>query len=239
MSKSPWSPEEFTDRIRAIGRAHYHDRHPFHLRMHDGRLDQDQFRLWVANRFYYQKNLPIKDAVILSRCPEREVRRQWIRRILQQDGHGASPGGIERWLHLGDAVGLDRDDLEQDRLLLPAVRFAVDAYVNFIRTRPWIEGVATSLTVLFAPDLHARRIAALEEHYQWLEPAALDYFRSRLEQGRRDGNDNLALVLDRCKTCQQQERALAALRFKCDTLWALLDAIDYHCFYAPQQDQPQ
>jgi pyrroloquinoline-quinone synthase len=224
----PWSPEEFTEQLRQIGRQHYHDRHPFHRLMNDGRLDREQIRLWVANRFYYQKHIPIKDALLLARCPLREVRRRWVQRILDHDGTDTDPGGIEKWLRLGEAVGLSRDDLENDRLLLPGVRFAVDAYVSFVATRPWIEGVASSLTELFAPALMTRRLAAFEEHYRWIDPAALAYFRSRPPLAARDSEHGLSLVLAHCRSREEQERAVAALRFKCDLLGAQLDALYYH-----------
>src|SRR5262245_60489586 len=147
----PWRPDEFVEQLRLVGRRQYHDKHPFHRLMNEGRLHRDQIQLWVANRFYYQKNIPIKDAFLLARCPIRDVRRRWVQRILDHDGSADDPGGIEKWLRLGEAAGLERDDLEHDRLLLPGVRFAVDAYLNFVGTRPWIEGVASSLTELFAP----------------------------------------------------------------------------------------
>lgn len=224
-----WLPHEFTEQLRQVGRERYHDKHPFHRLMNDGRLDRQQIRLWVANRFYYQKNIPIKDALLLARCPLREVRRMWVQRILDHDGFGDDPGGIEKWLRLGEAVGLDRDVLERDELLLPGVRFAVDAYVNFVATRPWIEGVASSLTELFAPALMTERLAAFERHYTWIDSAALAYFRSRPPLARRDSDHGLALVLEHCRTREEQERAVAALRFKCDVLAAQLDALHQHC----------
>jgi pyrroloquinoline-quinone synthase len=228
-----WPPDEFTEQLRQVGHLHYHDRHPFHRQMNEGRLDREQLRLWVANRFYYQKNIPIKDAILLSRCPVREVRRQWVQRILDHDGTDTDPGGIERWLRLGEAVGLSRDELEEDRRLLPGVRFGVDAYVNFVATRPWIEGVAASLTELFAPALMTARLAAFEEHYTWIDPAALSYFRSRPPLATRDSRQGLTLVLTYCQSREEQERAVAALRFKCDVLAALLDALYDPCSPAP------
>jgi len=231
----PWTPDEFTDRLRQVGRRRYHDRHPFHRLMNQGLLDRDQVRLWVANRFYYQKNIPIKDAFLLARCPLRAVRRRWVQRILDHDGAGDDPGGIEEWLRLGEAVGLTRTDLEDDRLLLPGVRFAVDAYVHFVASRPWIEGVAASLTELFAPPLLAERLAAFERHYPWIDPEGLAYFRSRLSQAPRDSDHGLELVLAHCRTRPEQERAVAALDFKCDLLWAQLDAL-YHQCVAPTSE---
>jgi pyrroloquinoline-quinone synthase len=224
-----WSSEQFTEQLREVGRLHYHDRHPFHRLMNEGRLDREQIRLWVANRFYYQKNIPIKDALLLARCPLRTVRRLWVQRILDHDGTGTDPGGIEKWLRLGEAVGLSREELESERRLLPGVRFAVDAYVNFVASRPWIEGVASSLTELFAPSLMTQRLAAFEKHYTWIEPSALDYFRSRPPLATRDSTHGLALVLEHCRTRAEQERAVAALKFKCDILCAQLDALYYHC----------
>jgi pyrroloquinoline-quinone synthase len=224
-----WSADEFTEQLRKVGRKHYHDKHPFHRLMNEGRLNREQLQLWVANRFYYQKSIPIKDAVLLSRCPVRDVRRKWVRRILDHDGFGDEPGGIEKWLRLGEGIGLGRDELESQRLLLPATRFAVDAYVNFVATRPWIEGVASSLTELFAPALMTKRMAAFEEHYTWVDPGALAYFRSRPPLAERDSDHGLSLVHTYCRTREQQDRAVAALRFKCDLLWAQLDALYYHC----------
>jgi len=224
----PWSQEEFTDKLRQVGKRQYHDRHPFHRLMHEGKLTRAQVQCWVANRFYYQKNIPIKDALLLSRCPVKEVRRHWVQRIIDHDGTDADPGGIEKWLRLGEGVGLTRDDLESDTLLLPAVRYSVDAYVQFVATRPWIEGVASSLTELFAPQLMKDRLAALEKHYPWIDPAAFAYFRYRPPLATRDSENGLVTVYKYCETLQQQQRAVAALEFKCDVLWAQLDAIHHH-----------
>jgi pyrroloquinoline-quinone synthase len=204
----------------------YHDRHPFHRKMNEGGLSRRQVQGWVANRFYYQKNLPLKDAAILANCPHREVRRRWIRRILDHDGTVDGEGGIEAWLRLGEAVGLTRDEVQDGRHVVPGVRFAVDAYVNFSRTRPWVEAVASSLTELFAPDLMAERLAAFERHYPWIDPQGLAYFRARLTQAPRDSEHALQVVLEHCRTPDEQAAAVAALSFKCDVLWSMLDAID-------------
>jgi pyrroloquinoline-quinone synthase len=229
----PWPPEEFTEQLREVGRRSYHDKHPFHRLMNEGRLSLHQIRLWTANRYYYQKNIPIKDAILLSRCPVREVRRRWVQRILDHDGTGEEPGGIEKWLRLGEAVGLSRDDLETDCLLLPGVRFAVDAYVNFVATRSWVEGVAASLTELFAPALMTQRLAAFEKYYPWVEPSALEYFRSRPSLATRDSEHGLSVVLTYSRTREEQARAVAALQFKCDLLYAQLDALYHACVPAP------
>ncbi len=220
-----WTADEFTERLRSVGHSSYHDKHPFHQQMNEGTLSRDQIRLWAANRFYYQKNLPIKDALVLARCPVREVRRVWVQRILDHDGRGDDPGGIEKWLRLGEAVGLSREELDEDRLLLPGVRFAVDAYVQFVASHHWTEGVASSLTELFAPGLMATRLAAFEKHYPWIEREALQYFSARLSQAPRDSDHGLSVVLEYCRTREQQEAAVAALKSKCDILWAQLDAI--------------
>jgi pyrroloquinoline-quinone synthase len=226
---STWSAAEFTERLQQVGRERYHDKHPFHRLMHEGRLNRQQVQLWVANRFYYQENIPIKDAILLSRCNVVTVRRRWIQRIIDHDGTDGEPGGIERWLRLGEGVGLDRERLESHALLLPGVRFAVDAYLNFVATRPWIEGIASSLTELFAPALMTTRIAAFEKHYPWIDPEALAYFRSRPALATRDSEHGLSLVLTYCTSREQQEAAVAAVRFKCDLLWAQLDALYYEC----------
>jgi pyrroloquinoline-quinone synthase len=225
----PWSADAFTEQLRGVGADFYHDKHPFHRLMNEGRLTREQIQLWAANRFYYQKNIPIKDALLLARCPLREVRRRWVQRILDHDGSATDPGGIEKWLRLGEAVGLRRQELESERLLLPGVRFAVDAYVNFVATRPWIEGVASSLTELFAPALMTARLAAFEKHYTWIDQAALEYFRSRPSLAARDSAHGLELVHEHCRTRAEQERAVAALRFKCDLLSAQLDALHHRC----------
>jgi len=220
-----WMPQELIDRMHAVGAARYHDRHPFHRRMNEGRLTPELIRSWVANRFFYQKSIPIKDAALLSRCPLRDVRRVWIQRILDHDGTAGDAGGIEKWLALGEAVGLAREVLEQDRLLLPGVRFAVEGYVEFVRTHSWVEGVASSLTELFAPDAMRERLVALERQYPWIDPDGLAYFRARLVQAPRDSQTALALVLEHARTREVQERCVAALEFKCDVLWAQLDAL--------------
>jgi pyrroloquinoline-quinone synthase len=217
--------EEFIVRLRAQG-ARYHDQHPFHRRMDAGELTADELRRWVANRFYYQKCIPLKDAAILANCHEVEVRREWVRRIIDHDGTADGTGGIESWLRLGEALGVSREELASERRVLPAVRYAVDAYVTFARTKPWIEAVASSLTELFGPAAIRVRLEALERHYPWIDRAGLEYFHTRLVQAPRDARYALDLTVERCRTRAQQDAAVAALRFKTEVLWAQLDAIE-------------
>jgi pyrroloquinoline-quinone synthase len=222
--------ESFVAALRAQSRR-YHDQHPFHRKMNEGKLSPRQIRGWVANRFYYQENIPRKDAAIIANCPDRDVRRRWVLRILdhdgpEHDGTGGGEGGIEAWLRLAEAAGLTRQEVWDEQHVVPGVRFAVDAYINFARTRPWVEAVASSLTELFAPDLMAERLAAFERYYPWIDPAGLAYFRARLSQAPRDSRHALQVVTQRCRTADQQAAAVAALSFKCDVLWSMLDAID-------------
>jgi pyrroloquinoline-quinone synthase len=204
----------------------YHDKHPFHVLMNTGRLSREAIQTWVANRFYYQVSIPIKDAAIISNCPMREVRRLWLHRIVDHDGARGEEGGIGAWLRLGQACGLGREELLTGRMVIPAVRFAVDAYVNFARVEPWPIAVASSLTELFAPDLMSKRLAAFERFYPWIEPRGLEYLRNRLTQAPRDAREGLRLTLTHCNTREMQEAAVRALQFKCDLLWATLDAIE-------------
>jgi pyrroloquinoline-quinone synthase len=224
-NNNPWNAETFTARLRQVGTSRYHDKHPFHVLMNEGKLPPESIRRWVANRFYYQQNIPIKDAAIISNCPIREVRRVWLHRITDHDGAREGEGGIEAWLKLAEACGLSRDEVMDGRHILPGVRFAVDGYVNLARTKPWPIAIASSLTELFAPDLMAHRLAAFEKHYTWVKPWGFDYFRRRVTQARVDSEEGLRLTLTYCDTRALQEQAVAALDFKCDVLWAILDAI--------------
>ncbi|GAB3557359.1 pyrroloquinoline-quinone synthase PqqC [Spelaeicoccus albus] len=214
----------FIDELRAQSQR-YHDQHPFHVAMNAGELNRRQLQGWVANRFYYQENIPRKDAAIMANCPHPAVRRRWIRRILDQDGTADGGGGIEAWLRLAEAVGLSREEVLGERHVVPGVRFAVDAYVTFARTRPWVEAVASSLTELFAPDLMAERLGAFERYYPWIDADGLAYFRSRLQQAPRDSQHALEVVTEYCRTPEQKVSAVAALTFKCDVLWSMLDGI--------------
>ncbi|MDR9854284.1 pyrroloquinoline-quinone synthase PqqC [Paenibacillus sp. VCA1] len=225
MSNYLLSNEELTMRLKEVGELRYHDKHPYHIRMHEGKLSPEQLRAWVANRFYYQKNIPVKDAIILSKLPNKEDRRQWIQRIMDHDGTAEHEGGIEAWIRLGEAVGIPREEMLDERHVLPAVRFAVDAYVNFCRHKPWLEAVASSLTELFAPILISHRIAVFERLYPWIRPEGLEYFKARLHQAPRDADHGLELVLRECRDRRDQDKAIAALHFKCDVLWAILDAL--------------
>ena len=225
MTTGLFDRETFVAKLREIGGHAYHDRHPFHVAMNEGRLSRDALRGWVANRFYYQHNIPNKDAAILANCPLRDVRRAWIHRIIDHDGDSENEGGIEAWLRLGEACGLSRDELWRDQHVRPGVRFAVDAYVNFARTQPWPVAVASSLTELFAPDLMATRLAAFEKFYNWIDASGLDYFRRRVTQARRDSNEALEITIEHCNTRELQDAAISALQFKCDVLWSMLDAI--------------
>jgi pyrroloquinoline-quinone synthase len=220
-----WDQARFVAELRAVGARAYHDKHPFQRAMNAGELTPVQLRGWVANRFHYQRNIPIKDAAILSNCPLPEVRRLWIHRLTDHDGTAAGEGGIEAWLRLGEAFGLRREEMLDERQVKPGVRFAVEAYVALAREEPWPVAVAASLTELFAPDLMAERLRAFERHYPWVPAAGLDYFRARLSQARIDSEQGLRLTLDHCTTPALQHRAVAALARKCDILWAMLDAV--------------
>lgn len=228
-TREPWSADEFEAKLRDKGTS-YHIYHPFHVMMAEGKLTEKQLQGWVANRFYYQIAIPVKDAAIMSNCPDREIRREWINRILDHDGYEIGgvkdPGGIEAWIRLGEAVGLTREDVTSLRLVAPAARFAVDAYINFARRQPWQEAIASSLTELFAPHIHQQRIETWPEKYPWVRTEGLQYFRNRLTQARRDVQHGLRFTLEYfSQTRALQERALEILQFKLDVLWALADAI--------------
>lgn len=220
----PWSKEEFEQKLRAKGKR-YHIYHPFHTAMNSGQCTPEQVRGWVINRFYYQISIPIKDAAILANMPDRDHRRLWIQRILDHDGHEGDEGGIEAWLALADAVGLNRDEVRSLKQVLPGVRFAVDAYINFARRASWQEAACSSLTELFAPEIHQKRLDTWPEHYKWIEPSGYAYFRKRLSEARRDVEHGLRVTLDHFQTREAQERALEILQFKLDILWSMLDAM--------------
>ena len=224
MSLPAWSREEFEARLRDKGQA-YHIHHPFNVMLNTGKASPEQIRGWVANRFSYQVAIPVKDAAVMSNCPDREIRRGWVQRILDHDGYGDDPGGIEAWIRLGEAVGLTREEVCDGRHVIPAVQFAVDAYVNFARRVPWQEAVCSSLTELFAPQIHKQRLATWPEHYPWIEAGGLQYFRNRVSQARRDVEQGLEITLGYFQTRAMQERALDILQFKLDILWAMNDAM--------------
>jgi pyrroloquinoline-quinone synthase len=212
-------------RLRQIGAERYHDKHPFHTLLHGGGCTPDQVRAWVINRYYYQSRIPLKDAAFMSRVEDVALRRAWRSRIEDHDGTAENEGGIRRWLRLAEAVGLDPDYVASTRGVLPATRFAVDAYVRFVRERTLLEAVAASLTELFAPTIHAARIEGLLKNYSFANDAALSYFRNRLKEAPKDVAFGLKWVLDHADTAEKQDAAAAALEFKTDVLWAQLDAL--------------
>lgn len=219
------SRQAFEARLRRIGAERYHDRHPFHQLLHSGGCTPDQVRAWVINRYYYQSRIPLKDAALISRCEDRALRVEWRRRIEDHDGAEGREGGLDRWLRLAKGVGLDPDYVASCRGVLPATRFACDAYVRFVREATLLEAVASSLTELFAPRIHEERIAGLLAHYDFANEATVAYFRKRLEEAPRDVAFGLAYVLDHADTQEKQDAAAAALVFKTDVLWAQLDAL--------------
>lgn len=221
---TPWNHAEFEAQLRDKGAA-YHIFHPFNVMLNTGQASREQIQGWVANRYYYQIIIPVKDAAILSNCPDRAVRREWIQRIIDHDGRGNDAGGIETWIRLGEAVGLQREEITDLRHVIPAVRFACDAYLNFCRRQPWQEAVCSSLTELFAPTIHKERLANWPEHYPWIESTGLQYFRNRVSQARRDVEQGLQVTLDYFNTPALQARALDILQFKLDILWAMNDAM--------------
>ena len=220
-----WTRAEFEEKLREKGRG-YHIYHPFHVMMYEGKLTKEQLQSWVLNRFYYQIGIPLKDAAILSNCPDVEVRKQWIVRITDHDGVDDAVGGIEAWIKLGEAVGLTREDVTSLKHVSPGVRFAVDAYINFAKQRPWQESVCSSLTELFAPHIHQQRISSWPEVYPWINESGLSYFKKRLTEARRDVEQGLSVTLDYFSQSRaMQERALDILQFKLNVLWVIADSI--------------
>jgi pyrroloquinoline-quinone synthase len=218
--------DELKQKLLDVGHERYHHKHPFHLLMHQGELTREQLQAWALNRYYYQSRIPIKDAIILSRSTDTLFRRAWLKRILDHDGVGDEPGGIEKWIRLAQSTGIERDEVVSERRVLPGVRYAVDAYLDLVSKRTLLEAVASSLTELFSRDLISLRIDALREHYPWLEPGLM-YFQARLTQAPEDAAFALEYVTRNAVTREQQELAIAALRAKCDILWAQLDAIHF------------
>lgn len=226
------TPDELEAAIRAVGAERYHDKHPFHHLLHGGKLDKGQVQAWALNRYCYQAGVPRKDAALISRVEDRALRREWMHRILDHDGHEGEEGGIERWLVLTDVLGLDRDYVMSMEGALPATRFAVEAYVRFVRDMPLLDAVASSLTELFAPKIHKERIAGMLENYDFVGDDAMQYFKRRLSQADRDSDFALDYVKRTARTPAEQAAAVAAVRFKCNVLWAQLDAL-HHAYVTP------
>jgi pyrroloquinoline-quinone synthase len=226
-ARPPLSRGDFVEWLRREGESRYHDRHRYHVLMHDGKLTKLQLQQWVLNRYYYQTRIPIKDAIIVSKSDDPAFRRMWIRRIHDHDGAEEGEGGLALWLRLAEGVGLDREEVASCRSVLPGVRFACDAYVTLVRERSLVEAVAASLTEFFAPDLMSRRIAAWERHYPWVSAEMLGYFRSRVPRARRDSEEAIDFVVTHATTWDLQARCVAALITKTEILWHLLD-----CLYA-------
>lgn len=228
--------DEFRAQLRAVGEERYHHKHPFHLLMHEGRLSRGQLQAWALNRYYYQSIIPIKDSIILSRGDDPAFRRAWRKRIVDHDGDSASGGGIQRWLKLAESAGLNADEVRAGTGILPATRFAVNEYLNIVRSRSLLEAVASSLTELFSRDLISLRMEKLRQHYPWLS-GGLDYFEARLTQAPEDAHFAVNYAYENAKTRTEQELAIQALRDKCDILWAQLDAL-YFAYVQPGWPPP-
>jgi len=231
------SADELEAVMRQIGGERYHIHHPFHRLLHDGKLDPAQVQAWALNRYYYQASIPAKDATLMARLPTAEMRREWRRRIEDHDGDGDKPGGIERWLKLAEGVGLDRALVESAAQILPETRFAVDAYVHFIRDRTLLEAIASSLTELFSPTIIAERVSGMLTNYDWITEETLAYFTPRLTQAPQDSKWALTYVKQHANTIEKQQAVLAALRFKCDVLWCQLDGL-YLAYVSPGMIPP-
>ena len=223
-NKKPWTRDEFEQQLRSREK-YYHINHDFHILMNEGGLDKEAVKGWVANRFYYQTTIPIKDAAIMSNCTDRDARRQWVQRIIDHDGIEGEDGGIEAWLQLAEAVGLSRDETLSYEHVLPGVKFAIDAYLNFAKNATWEEAASSSLTELFAPKIHQKRLDNWPDLYPWIDKKGYQYFRKRLTEARRDVHHGLDITLDYYKTREEQEYALTVLQFKLDILWTMLDCM--------------
>ncbi|MBS1095319.1 pyrroloquinoline-quinone synthase PqqC [Gluconobacter wancherniae] len=221
------TPDQLEARLREIGAERYHNRHPFHRKLHDGKLNKAQVQAWALNRYYYQAKIPAKDATLLARLPTAELRREWRRRIEDHDGTEPDTGGVARWLKLTDGLGLNREYVESTDGLLPTTRFAVEAYVEFVRDRSILAAIASSLTELFSPTIISERVSGMLRHYDFVSEETLAYFTPRLTQAPRDSDFALAYVREHARTPEQQKEVLGALEFKCSVLWSMLDALDY------------
>lgn len=221
------SPEELQARLMAVGAERYHDKHPFHALMNSGRLSRDQLQAWALNRYYYQAIIPIKDSVILSRMTDSTMRRTWRQRIIDHDGDKDQEGGLARWVALAEGLGLDRAYVASLAGILPATRFAVEAYVHFVREKSLLEAVASSLTEMFSPKTISVRVSSMLKNYDYITPQILSYFEERLTQAPRDANFALDYVKREARTPEQQQAAVKALTFKCDVLWSMLDALHF------------
>jgi pyrroloquinoline-quinone synthase len=228
----PLPREDFVEWLRQEGQCRYHDAHRYHQMMHQGELTRLQLQQWVLNRYYYQSRIPIKDALILSKSEDPAFRRMWIQRIHNQDGRTEGEGGLALWLRLAEGVGIDRDEVAACRSVLPGVRFACDAYVEFVRSHSLLEAVASSLTEFFAPDLMSKRIVAWEQHYPWVNPNMFEYFRTRVRLARQDSDGAIEFVIRHATSYEQQERCVAALIRKTEILWQLLDNV-YAAYVEP------
>lgn len=230
------APDELQARLRQVGKEQYHHQHPFHLLMHEGRLNRGQLQAWALNRYYYQSRIPVKDAIILSRSDDPQFRRAWRKRLIDHDGNAGQEGGIERWIRLAEASGLQRERVTRCEEVLPAVRYAVDAYLTLVQKQTFLEAIASSLTEMFSRDLIALRMDRMRQHYPWLS-SSLDYFTARLDQAPEDAQFALQWVTEHASTRREQELAIAALRAKCDILWAQLDAL-YFSYVQPGWPPP-
>jgi coenzyme PQQ biosynthesis protein C len=231
------SPEELESQLRDIGARRYHNRHPFHAMLHNGRCTKAQVQAWALNRYYYQSMIPIKDASLIARASDPAFRREWRSRLVDHDGTREGEGGIARWLKLTDGLGLDRDYVVSTKGILPGTRFAVDAYVRFVRERTLLEAVASSLTELFSPNIIGERVRGMLSHYDFITQETLGYFDKRPPQAKRDSDFALGYVKRHAMTPEQQQAVLAALEFKCDILWAMLDALS-HAYVSPGEIPP-
>jgi pyrroloquinoline-quinone synthase len=230
------SAKELEARLRNVGAERYHHQHPFHTMMHEGKLSRGQLQAWALNRYYYQSRIPIKDAIILSRSEDPDFRRAWRKRVVDHDGDATQEGGIERWVRLAEATGLGRERVMRCEGILPGVRYAVDAYLDLVKNRSFLEAVASSLTEMFSRDLISLRMDRMREHYPWLSNG-LDYFTARLHQAPEDARFALQYVIEHARTRAEQELAIGALQAKCDILWAQLDAI-YFSYVQPGWPPP-
>jgi coenzyme PQQ biosynthesis protein C len=231
------SADELEAKLNDIGARRYHRLHPFHKLLHGGQCSKGQVQAWALNRYYYQAMIPIKDASLIARCEDRALRREWRSRLVDHDGQAEGDGGIARWLKLTDGLGLDREYVAATRGILPATRFAVDAYVRFVREKSLLEAVASSLTELFSPTIIGERVSGMLAHYDFVTAETLAYFDKRPPQAKRDANFALDYVKRHALTPESQQAVLAALEFKCDVLWSMLDAL-YHAYVAPGHNAP-
>ena len=213
--------------ILAAGKARYPNEHPWQQLFVEGKLSQDQLKVWAQNRYYFHAGIPAKDANVFCKLPNnKDAQGMWLEKLQEEMGDDEEQSHPEMFLDFCEGLGLGRDEVKNAEVFAP-IKIGVDAYRDMARVRPFQVGVGSSISEFLIPFKMTRMLKAFREHYSFIPDKALHFFEAHREADERHGNIMINLVETYGQTEEHKKLLLEGHLFKHDLHRVILDTIHY------------